>query len=178
MQMTNLECLWCSGKCLNWTVTSFLMAVHLWLRPLCQHCCAAKCSSWGFPLLASRLPNDDVIQWFPASGSRPQKWTSSPFWVGHASMRVNLVEKKKHLDCPVLVITAVCMLYVILMRANENILDVVTPYTPARSLRSATANRLVTPSLRANHSKSRLFAVLAPHWWNELKTHLFRLYLE
>ncbi|XP_056292987.1 uncharacterized protein LOC130208093 [Pseudoliparis swirei] len=73
--------------------------------------------------------------------------------------------------------------------------DMVTPYTPARSLRSATANRLVTPALRANHSKSRLFAVLAPQWWNELpsdiraakslyifrrklKTHLFRLYLD
>ncbi|CAB1431315.1 unnamed protein product [Pleuronectes platessa] len=42
-------------------------------------------------------------------------------------------------------------------------------YTPARSLRSASANRLVAPSLQAKHlSKSRLFAVLAPRWWNEL----------
>jgi len=67
--------------------------------------------------------------------------------------------------------------------------DTVKPYTPARSLRSATANWLVTPALWANHSKSKQFAVLAPHWWNELpadirkslqlppetKTHLFRL---
>ena len=74
--------------------------------------------------------------------------------------------------------------------------DMVKLYTPARSLRSASANQLVAPSLRAKHSsKSRLFAVLAPKWWNELpidirtseslhifrrklKTHLFRLYLE
>ena len=74
--------------------------------------------------------------------------------------------------------------------------DLVKRYTPARSLRSASANRLVAPSLRAKHSsKSRLFAVLAPKWWNELpmdirtseglhifshklKTHLFRLYLD
>ena len=47
--------------------------------------------------------------------------------------------------------------------------DMVKPYTPARSLRSASANQLVAPSLRAKHStKSRLFAVLAPKWWNEL----------
>ncbi|XP_056270598.1 ubiquitin carboxyl-terminal hydrolase 13 isoform X3 [Pseudoliparis swirei] len=76
-----------------------------------------------------------------------------------------------------------------------SIRDMVTPYTPARSLRSATANRLVTPAPRANHSKSRLFAVLAPQWWKglptdirtaeslyifrrRLKTHLFRLYLD
>ncbi|XP_068436667.1 uncharacterized protein [Clinocottus analis] len=74
--------------------------------------------------------------------------------------------------------------------------DMVKPYTPARSLRSASANQLVAPSLRTRHStKSRLFAVLAPRWWNEiptdirtaesvyifrrkLKTHLFRLCLE
>ncbi|XP_069003148.1 LOW QUALITY PROTEIN: uncharacterized protein, partial [Embiotoca jacksoni] len=71
--------------------------------------------------------------------------------------------------------------------------DMVKPYIPARSLRSASTNRLVGPSLRAKHStKSWLFAVLAPKWWNELptdirtaeslyifrcklKTHLFRL---
>ena len=41
--------------------------------------------------------------------------------------------------------------------------DMVKRYTPARSLRSASANWLVAPSLRAKHSsKSRLFAVLAP----------------
>ena len=74
--------------------------------------------------------------------------------------------------------------------------DMVKRYTQARSLRSASANRLVAPSLRAKHSsKSRLFAVLAPKWWNELpmdirtseslhifchklKTHLFRLNLD
>ncbi len=50
--------------------------------------------------------------------------------------------------------------------------DMVKPYTPAHPLRSATAKRLATPSLRARHShhstKSRLFAVLAPQCWNEL----------
>ena len=73
--------------------------------------------------------------------------------------------------------------------------DMVKPYTPAHSLRSASANGLVAASLRAKHStKLRLFAVLAPRWWNELlndirteslyifcrklKTHLFQLYLE
>ena len=77
-----------------------------------------------------------------------------------------------------------------------SIQDMVKRYTPARSLCSASANRLVAPSLGAKHStKSRLFAVLAPKLWNELpidsrtaesihifrrklKTHLFRLYLE
>ena len=45
----------------------------------------------------------------------------------------------------------------------------VKPYTSARPLCSASANRLVAPSLRASHStKSQLFAVLAPKWWNEL----------
>ncbi|XP_068424135.1 uncharacterized protein, partial [Clinocottus analis] len=71
--------------------------------------------------------------------------------------------------------------------------DMVKPYTLARSLRLASTNQLVAPSLRTQHStKSRLFAVLAPRWWNELpidirtaesvyifrhklKTHLFRL---
>jgi len=49
--------------------------------------------------------------------------------------------------------------------------DMVKPYTPARSLRSATTNQLVTSSLWANHSrKSRLFAVLAPQWSNKLST--------
>ena len=47
--------------------------------------------------------------------------------------------------------------------------DMVKPYTQARPLRSASANRLVAPSLRAKHStESGLFAVLAPKWWNEL----------
>ena len=70
----------------------------------------------------------------------------------------------------------------------------VKPYTPARPLRSATSGRLVTPSLRGpcgRSTRSRLFSVLAPRWWNELppdvrtaeslpifrrrlKTHLFR----
>ena len=45
----------------------------------------------------------------------------------------------------------------------------VKPYTSARPLCSASANRLVAPSLRASHStKSQLFAVLAPKWWKEL----------
>uniref|UniRef100_A0AAQ4REA4 Uncharacterized protein n=1 Tax=Gasterosteus aculeatus aculeatus TaxID=481459 RepID=A0AAQ4REA4_GASAC len=74
--------------------------------------------------------------------------------------------------------------------------DMVKPYIPTRTLRSAPAKLLVPPSLRAKHStRSQLFAVLAPKWWNELsedtrtaeslhifrrklKTHLFRLYLD
>ncbi|XP_077937991.1 uncharacterized protein LOC144383603 [Gasterosteus aculeatus] len=74
--------------------------------------------------------------------------------------------------------------------------DMVKPYIPTRTLRSASAKLLVPPSLRAKHStRSRLFAVLAPKWWNalsedirtaeslhifrrKLKTHLFRLYLD
>ena len=76
--------------------------------------------------------------------------------------------------------------------------DMVKPYTHARPPCSASANRFVAPSPRgtASHStKSGLFAVLAPKWWNELpidirtaeslhifccklKTHLFRLYLK
>ena len=70
----------------------------------------------------------------------------------------------------------------------------VKPYTPARALRSATSGRLLPPSLRGpggRSTRSRLFSVLAPQWWNELppeirtsesltifrrrlKTHLFR----
>ncbi|XP_058477750.1 uncharacterized protein LOC131448934, partial [Solea solea] len=73
--------------------------------------------------------------------------------------------------------------------------DMIKTYTPARPLRSASANRLTAPSLRGSqrHSQnSRLFTVLAPKWWNELpinsrtveslhifcrrlKTHFFRL---
>ncbi|XP_077938224.1 uncharacterized protein LOC144383653 [Gasterosteus aculeatus] len=74
--------------------------------------------------------------------------------------------------------------------------DMVKPYIPTRTLRSASAKLLVPPSLRAKLStRSRLFAVHAPKWWNELsedirtaeslhifrrklKTHLFRLYLD
>ena len=73
------------------------------------------------------------------------------------------------------------------------------PHTPARSLRSTTsAGRLVPPSLRASKArstKSQLFSVLGPQWWNELpaalrtaesltifrkglKTHLFRVHLD
>ena len=70
----------------------------------------------------------------------------------------------------------------------------VKPYTPTRPLRSATSGRLAPPSLRGpcgRSTRSRLFSVLAPQWWNELppdvrtaeslpifrrrlKTHLFR----
>ncbi|XP_062419407.1 uncharacterized protein LOC134132170 [Pungitius pungitius] len=47
--------------------------------------------------------------------------------------------------------------------------DMVKPYIPTRTLRSASAKLLVPPSLREKHSaRSRLFAVLAPRWWNEL----------
>ncbi|XP_047190220.1 uncharacterized protein LOC124850500 [Scophthalmus maximus] len=75
--------------------------------------------------------------------------------------------------------------------------NMVKLYTPAHPLRSTTAKRLATPSLRkagSHHSsKSNLFSVLAPQWWNglpidvrtaeslqcfpsRLKTHLFRLH--
>ncbi|KAL3066091.1 hypothetical protein OYC64_016104 [Pagothenia borchgrevinki] len=71
----------------------------------------------------------------------------------------------------------------------------VKPYTPARALRSASANQLATPSLRVgprNSSRTLLFVILAPKWWipidlrtaetlhilrRKLKTHLFQLYL-
>ncbi|MEL7079446.1 MAG: reverse transcriptase family protein [Cyanobacteria bacterium J06582_2] len=49
----------------------------------------------------------------------------------------------------------------------------VKPYTPSRPLRSATSGRLVAPSLRGTcgrSTRSRLFSVLAPQWWNELPT--------
>ncbi|KAG5845395.1 hypothetical protein ANANG_G00138520 [Anguilla anguilla] len=69
----------------------------------------------------------------------------------------------------------------------------IRPYKPARSLRSATTGRLIPPPTRAA-TRSRLFAVLAPRWWNDLpvevrtaeclstfkrklKTHLFSVYL-
>ena len=72
----------------------------------------------------------------------------------------------------------------------------VKSYTPSRPLRSATSERLVAPSLRGpcgRSTRSRLFSVLAPQWWNELptevrtaeslaifrrrlKTHLFKKY--
>ena len=81
--------------------------------------------------------------------------------------------------------------------APAYIQDMVKPYTPTRPLRSASAKLLAAPPQRGrtNHStKSRLFTVLAPKWWNELpidirmaeslhifrrrlKTHLFRLHL-
>ncbi|XP_035260141.1 uncharacterized protein LOC118220385 [Anguilla anguilla] len=43
----------------------------------------------------------------------------------------------------------------------------IRPYKPARSLRSATTGRLIPPPTRAA-TRSRLFAVLAPRWWNDL----------
>ncbi|XP_068564105.1 uncharacterized protein [Cebidichthys violaceus] len=49
----------------------------------------------------------------------------------------------------------------------------VKPYTPARPLRSAASGRLVAPSLRGpggRSTRSWLFSVLAPQWWNELPT--------
>ena len=80
--------------------------------------------------------------------------------------------------------------------APSYIQALVKPYTPARALCSASAN-LATSTLQVGPrypSKTRLFAILAPKWWNELpndirtvetlhtfrpklKTHLFRLYL-
>ncbi|KAJ8375001.1 hypothetical protein SKAU_G00055810 [Synaphobranchus kaupii] len=69
----------------------------------------------------------------------------------------------------------------------------IRPYTPARSLRSASSGRLVPPPLHTS-TRSRCLSVLAPRWWNELpvevrtteslttfkrrlKTHLFKLHL-
>ena len=50
----------------------------------------------------------------------------------------------------------------------------VKPYTQARARRSASTNRLATPSqpsgTRYTKAKTRLFAVLAPEWWNQLPT--------
>ncbi|KAJ8372782.1 hypothetical protein AAFF_G00277250 [Aldrovandia affinis] len=50
-------------------------------------------------------------------------------------------------------------------------LSLITPYTPARPLRSASSGKLTVPSLRApgsRSSRSRLFSVLTPRWWNDL----------
>ncbi|KAJ8384479.1 hypothetical protein AAFF_G00205000 [Aldrovandia affinis] len=74
--------------------------------------------------------------------------------------------------------------------------SLITPYTSPRPLRSASSGKLTVPSLRApgsRSSRSRLFSVLIPRWWNDLpqsvrtaeslaifrkrlKTHLFRLH--
>ncbi|KAJ8411957.1 hypothetical protein AAFF_G00142240 [Aldrovandia affinis] len=74
--------------------------------------------------------------------------------------------------------------------------SLITPYTPPRPLRSASSGKLTVPSLWApgsRSSRSRLFSVLIPRWWNDLpqsvrtveslaifrkrlKTHLFRLH--
>ncbi|KAI2653843.1 putative RNA-directed DNA polymerase from transposon BS [Labeo rohita] len=67
-------------------------------------------------------------------------------------------------------------------------------YTPSRSLRSTSEQRLVVPSQRGTKSLSRTFSYTVPGWWNDLptairnanslttfkrllKTHLFRNYL-
>ncbi|XP_075334670.1 uncharacterized protein LOC142396008 [Odontesthes bonariensis] len=49
----------------------------------------------------------------------------------------------------------------------------VKPYTPAQPLRSAASRWLAAPSLSrpcARSTRSRLFSVLAPQWWNNLPT--------
>ncbi len=68
-------------------------------------------------------------------------------------------------------------------------------YIPSRSLRSASERRLVVPSQRGSKSLSRTFSFTIPGWWNDLptpiriagslsifkqqlKTHLFQLYLK
>ncbi len=68
-------------------------------------------------------------------------------------------------------------------------------YFPSRSLRSASERRLVVPSQRGSKSLSRTFSFTIPGWWNDiptpirnagslsifkqqLKTHLFQLYLK
>ncbi|KAJ8249873.1 hypothetical protein COCON_G00230890 [Conger conger] len=57
--------------------------------------------------------------------------------------------------------------------AQPYIQSLITPYSPARPLRSASSGRLMVPSLcapggRAAHS--RMFTVLVPQWWNDLPT--------
>ncbi|KAJ8414324.1 hypothetical protein AAFF_G00051940 [Aldrovandia affinis] len=74
--------------------------------------------------------------------------------------------------------------------------SLITPDTPPRLLRSASSGKLTAPSLwvpGSRSSRSRLFSVLVPRWWNDLpqsvrtaeslpifrkrlKTHLFRLH--
>ncbi len=68
-------------------------------------------------------------------------------------------------------------------------------YIPSRSLRSVSERRLVVPSQRGSKSLSRTFSFTVPGWWNDLptpirnagslsifkqqlKTHLFQLYLD
>ncbi|KAJ8409793.1 hypothetical protein AAFF_G00218520 [Aldrovandia affinis] len=49
--------------------------------------------------------------------------------------------------------------------------SLITPYIPARPLRSASSGKLSAPSLRlpgSRSSQSRLFSVLTPRWWNDL----------
>ncbi len=43
-------------------------------------------------------------------------------------------------------------------------------YTPSRSLRSASEQRLVVPSQRGSKSLSRTFSFTIPGWWNDLPT--------
>ena len=57
-----------------------------------------------------------------------------------------------------------------LVSAPSYIQALVKPYTPARALRLASANRLATPSLRVGPrypSKTSKFALLDPKCWNE-----------
>ncbi|KAJ8404366.1 hypothetical protein AAFF_G00341390 [Aldrovandia affinis] len=56
-------------------------------------------------------------------------------------------------------------------QAASYLQTLITPYTPARHLRSASSGKLTVPSLRApgsRCSRSRLFSVLTPRWWNDL----------
>ncbi|XP_075313226.1 uncharacterized protein LOC142373735 [Odontesthes bonariensis] len=57
--------------------------------------------------------------------------------------------------------------------AHSYLKAMVKHYTPTRPLRSAANRRLAAPSLRgpcARSTRSRLFSVLAPRWWNDLPT--------
>ncbi|XP_061119563.1 uncharacterized protein LOC133142389 [Conger conger] len=57
--------------------------------------------------------------------------------------------------------------------APPYIQSLITPYSPARPLRSASSGRLMVPSLRApggRAARSRLFSILVPQWWNDLPT--------
>ena len=50
--------------------------------------------------------------------------------------------------------------------------ELLKPYTPSRSLRSADQRFLATPRTRLKHRGERAFAVAAPKLWNTLPLHI------
>ena len=74
----------------------------------------------------------------------------------------------------------------------EYLSELLIPYKPARSLRSASSNKLIVPKCHYADTQKRAFGVCAPKMWNDLprsvrekesiemfksalKTHLFRI---